>query len=145
VTRINVIDPDELTDQHLLAEYRELPRAVRLALRVRDTAAVLVPTRYTMGTGHVRFFYTRTDWLVDRHTRIVGELQRRGYSPKYVALITPVGPASGWSPDGRDREVNLERLRDRLLSAPWPTFYTFHGVEVQSDFYDRPCDGSSER
>ena len=26
MTRINLINPEKLTDQHLLAEYRELPR-----------------------------------------------------------------------------------------------------------------------
>ena len=65
MTRINPIDPKELTDQHLLAAYREHPRAFALA-----RPGVKVPAKYTLGTGHVKFFYPRTLWLHNQQVKI---------------------------------------------------------------------------
>ena len=141
MTRINLIDPRELTDQHLRAEYRELPRAFPLAtaalLRHRgDPRRVPGPVRYTMGTGHVAFFYTRTDYLSARQLAIIIEMQRRGYSPTHTTAPPPVAgyPLSGWQPDAADIAVSLARLRERLLSPPRPHFYTYEGQPVVADF-----------
>ena len=68
MTRINCVPPSELTVQHLVAEYRELPRIfalVRAAIargeRPDDTRN---PTEYRLGSGHVRFFTAKveSDW-----------------------------------------------------------------------------------
>lgn len=54
MTRINCVPVEELTDKHLLAEYRELPRIFNLARAVEDA-----PTEYVLGTGHMKFFYDK--------------------------------------------------------------------------------------
>lgn len=134
MTRINTIEPSALTDQHLMAEYRELPRVFALTVRARSFKA---PVCYTMGAGHVTFFYTRTDWLSRRQSAIIAELLDRGYQLTHREAPAPIGPPSGWEPDERDREVNLVRLRERLRAAPREGFYTYRGVPVGMDFYDR--------
>ena len=62
MTRINSnIDPKKLTDQHLMAEYRELPMvpaALRKSLRTQSVKTILskIPKRYKLNSGHVLFF-----------------------------------------------------------------------------------------
>lgn len=138
MTRINTIDPAALTDQHLMAEARELPRIFALVLSALAAARSLEgPARYTMGTGHVRFFYTRTDYLHARQTALIAELLARGYNLTHRTAPAPIGPPSHWKPDATDVQVNLARLRARLRGAPREGFYTFHGAPVAPDFYDR--------
>lgn len=135
MTRINVVPPETLTDQHLLAEYRELPRVLPLAAAAVRRGIVLGPPRYTLGKGHVTFFYGRTDYLVGRHTVIVMELLRRGYNlSRREPLVAVAGcGVSRWAPTERDILVNLERLRERLRSRP--DFYTLRGTPASVDFY----------
>ena len=135
MTRINVVPPENLTDQHLFAEYRELPRAFPLAAAALRRGVVLGPPRYTMGEGHVTFFYSRTDYLVGRHAAIVTELLSRSYDlSRTEPLVRVVGyGVSRWQPTERDISVNLERLRERLRSRQ--NFYTLRGQPVSADFY----------
>lgn len=129
MTRINVIPPAALTDQHLIAEYRELPRVFALARPAPDA-----PPAYTLGAGHVRFFYGRTGYLSRRQADIIAECQSRGFN---VAHTTPPAPLANlnadWTPDAAAIGVNLGRLRDKLASAKRP--YTHRGQPVAGDFY----------
>lgn len=135
MTRINVIAPRNLLDQHLFAEYRELPRVFSLA-RAAIGRDVKAPKNYTMGTGHVKFFYDKTPWLAQRHTAIVTELLKRGYDLKRTDALVPVEgyPPSDWSPSPADVEVNMERLRLRLREKNG-AFYTHYKQSVGMDFY----------
>lgn len=137
MTRINLPPPSRLLDQHLMAEWRELPRilpAARLALGRGNIAG---PSRYTLGAGHVRFFYARTGWLAARHAALTAELLDRGYK---LTARPPLAAVSGcdvpWEPDAGDLAVSLARLRDKLHHPPRPGFYTFRGQAVGLDFYD---------
>ena len=49
MTRINLVKVEELSDQHLIAEYRELPRCLKQKVNLKDA-----PDRYTLGKGHVK-------------------------------------------------------------------------------------------
>ena len=138
MTRINTIDPANLTDQHLMAEARELPRVFALVVSAIAAARSLEgPARYTMGTGHVRFFYGKTDYLHARQTALIAELLSRGYNLTHRTAPAPIGPPSHWQPDANDLLTNLARLRARLRGAPREGFYTFRGAPVGADFYDR--------
>ena len=70
MTRINsAINPKNLTDQHLIAELRELPRiftAVNKRLD-KDLSFDDIPKEFTLGDGHVKFFYNKLRFLIDRH------------------------------------------------------------------------------
>lgn len=81
VTRINLVDPKVLSDQHLFAEWREMPR-VATELRKRLVKGPFVQTldSYRMGTGHMLFFYDKMGFLEKRYRKIVRELKRRNYS-----------------------------------------------------------------
>lgn len=122
MTRINVIPPRLLYSKHLLAEYRELPR-------IFDAARVVlvnewVPT-YRMGTGHVKFFYNKLQFLVRRQQSLIDEMIKRGYSPQFTDPANKLtdnhrarGLVNDWYPSRDDVVVNMGRLRERE-----PDFY----------------------
>lgn len=136
MTRINTVEPVRLTDQHLLAEARELPRVFPLAQAAIDVGIVIGPERYTLGKGHVKFFYSRTDYLSRRQTAIIAECLDRGFNLTHRVAPAPLlgCGVSRWEPDAADIAVNLARLRDRLHARPG--WYRYRGVVVGPDFYD---------
>jgi deoxyribonuclease (pyrimidine dimer) len=122
MTRINIVAPSELSRQHLVAEYRELPRIFNLVRKaiVRGEQPRLdeIPT-YTLGRGHVRFFYPRLGFLADRQAALVAEMIHRGYAPAFVDHLRTVHadiPApwwGSWEPDALSIAINRARIWER--------------------------------
>lgn len=111
MTRINCIPVTELTREHLVAEYRELPRVFKLA-RVCP-----VPPEYVLGKGHVTFFYNKLAWCQRRQGQLVDEMKRRGYKPNFDASTLPTaepGLYGDWVPDERAMSLNRVRIKERL-------------------------------
>ena len=90
MTRINLVEPSQLTTKHLMAEYRESPRvftAVRKLVyipspRVGDGWRKFIESNqiapsYILGTGHVKFFYDKLPWLRERYRSICYELRTK--------------------------------------------------------------------
>ena len=116
MTRINCVDPKILVNKHLLAEYRELPRVFKLAKPCSDA-----PKTYTLGKGHVKFFYNKLNYLFLRQIDITLELQSRGFNLRYSPFDLrefwkPVKEElwGDWTPSKTDMEVNLQRIQERL-------------------------------
>lgn len=67
MARINVVHPTVLTDQHLMAEYRELTMVMGSLKRSLNSKNGLppIPAKYTLNAGHVAFFYNKGAWRVD--------------------------------------------------------------------------------
>lgn len=83
MTRINLVPPSELTDQHLFAEFREIkmiPKALSRSLRARGLTGVIksIPSQFTLNTGHVMFFYDKGKYLANRFEELKTELRLRG-------------------------------------------------------------------
>lgn len=69
--RINsAINPKNLTDQHLIAELRELPRIfTAVNKRVEQNKSFDdIPNEFCLGDGHTKFFYNKLLFLLDRHS-----------------------------------------------------------------------------
>ena len=85
MTRINIIIPSELYDQHLIAEYREIFMVAGSLERTLISKAGYkeskVPTRYTLNKGHL-FFYYKGMYLHKRYDAIIVEMKKRGFKPK---------------------------------------------------------------
>lgn len=110
MTRINVVDPGELSNEHLLAEYRELPR-LRHAYPRRSPPDI--PPTYRLGPGHVTFFYDKGAWLQRRHARLRAEMQRRGFRAKLPPLDLSHWPPAAMN-DWTTTEQALRRNRFRI-------------------------------
>lgn len=83
MTRINVVPVAELCDQHLLAEHRELTRIPNCILKGRYSLKGQ-PFKYTLGTGHVKFFYDKLFWLQNRYQQLMTECVARGFNVKDI-------------------------------------------------------------
>lgn len=84
MTRINVVHVEELTNKHLFAEYRELPRAMRRAVlagyKNKPVSSINIAPAYKLGTGHELFFVDKCEWLYNRWLLLRNELIKRGYN-----------------------------------------------------------------
>ena len=86
MTRINAnIEPVDLIDQHLLAEYREMvriPNAVRKICEAGKISEYIAkcPKTFTLGRGHVRYFTDKQKFLRDRFNNIKAVLEQRHYA-----------------------------------------------------------------
>ena len=65
MTRINLVPPEELCDQHLLAEHRELTRIPNAVAKGKYHLKGQ-PAEYKLGEGHVRFFFNKLAFLKKR-------------------------------------------------------------------------------
>ena len=113
VTRINLVHPSELSQQHLFAEFREIkmvPKALQRSLRAamqrhvkangytsdhdlqriaQQTVLSRIPDEFTLGKGHVSFFYDKGFYLFSRYGLIRNELWRRRFNFDQNALLDP--------------------------------------------------------
>nr|AAD33362.1 pyrimidine dimer-specific glycosylase [Chlorella virus] len=94
MTRVNLVPVQELADQHLMAEFRELkmiPKALARSLRTQSSEKILkkIPSKFTLNTGHVLFFYDKGKYLQQRYDEIVVELVDRGYKINVDAKLDP--------------------------------------------------------
>ena len=125
MTRINVVPPSELSDRHLIAEYRELPRVFGLIFKRQEKGhtpeGCNIPSEYCLGKGHVTFFYDKVIWLTLRYKCLVIEMRSRGFNPKYT-LVNPIVDTLGdewwnyYTPTFKALALNRQRIKERTNS-----------------------------
>lgn len=118
MTRVNCVPVGELSTKHLVAEYREIGRIYALAVSAynRGEKPEKHGDRYTLGKGHVRFFYSRLGYVVARHRQLIQEMIERGYNPTYRIVVPPDLPdswARDWVPDEEAMAINRARIKER--------------------------------
>ncbi|MCC2597426.1 pyrimidine dimer DNA glycosylase/endonuclease V [Pusillimonas sp. MFBS29] len=119
MTRINCVPVEELSGPHLVAEYRELPRVFALAQKAALRGSFTQPQAYTLGKGHVLFFYTRLGYLAKRHLALIEEMKRRGYKPTFTGVKPEDFPDlpdsywNDWEPTGDAIQLNRRRIEER--------------------------------
>ena len=116
MTRINVgILPQELTDKHLLAEHREIKRIPNIVSSGRAQLQN-IPETFRLGVGHVKFFYDKLGYLLNRYKEIYKECTKRNfnvvdYSNCWDKIPEPL--MNDYNPSVDDRKIVLERLCER--------------------------------
>jgi deoxyribonuclease (pyrimidine dimer) len=132
MTRINTIDPKHLLDQHLFIEYREITRVAKLARGPKPGEKF--PQQYTLGTGHVTFFYNKGTFLQNRIVLLYNELIARGYKPtlKVYPDHAP-GLHKDWFPSRADHITNLSRLQSKQIERP--SFYKLNSKPAPEMHY----------
>lgn len=130
MTRINLLSASQLADQHLIAEWRELPRVFSIVKKKLDEQKpILVWKHYTMGTGHVRFFYDKLLFLQKRHQELVKEAVKRGFKLSKTEKISlqafPKAYCQDFTPSQEDLAISQQRIQEKLSAKP--DFYTFYG------------------
>lgn len=130
MTRVNLVPPQELYDQHLMAEYREIPMVNASLVRSLNAAKgnpsrLKIPPRFTLNSGHVSFFYNKGKWLKNRLDIVYEELIRRRFnvdiSQRQIDwwMFERNGLwETTWAPEHHDIEVSRERINLRVSQKP---------------------------
>lgn len=116
MTRINLVPPAELCDQHLLAEHRELTRIPNAVARGRFSLAGQ-PADYKLGEGHVRFFFDKLGFLQQRYRALHAECLRRGFKVSNIwPQDLPSDPAlwQDYAPTAAALALNRARIAERM-------------------------------
>ena len=127
MTRINIINPQELTDQHLIAEYREItmvPGSLNRTLNSKiGYQESRVPKQYTLNSGHVYFFYNKGKYLHKRYKELINEMKRRGFNPDSNRLFPDKifkdnNLYNDWIPTIEDYKIIRQRIEERIADKP---------------------------
>ena len=127
MTRINIVSPRELADQHLVAEYREifmvgssLQRSLRSPNWLKTKATL--PKEFTLNAGHVKFFYNKGMYLCNRYDQLVDEMKNRGMNPDPSRIFKkdqwPDELFCDWKPGDKDLDIIRERIAFRIEQKP---------------------------
>ena len=119
MTRINVgIPPKQLTSKHLIAEHRELKRIPNVVAKGRCNLKN-IPLVFSLGKGHVSFFYDKLGYLRDRYRDLYQECINRGFNVQnYEASWNgiPSELMNGYTPTENDVRIITERIAERLAN-----------------------------
>lgn len=137
MTRINVNIPvKKLTDEHLLAEHREIANLPYfLFVSLRSNKSLEIPEKFTLGTGHVKFFMNKMRFALDRYKALHRECLARGFNVRYKGYkwdSVPDEYMGRYFPKLEDREIIIERVRKRLEKSPKP-FFHYHGKRISKE------------
>ena len=116
MTRINSgVKIKSLCDAHLFAEYRELKR---IPNTITSGKAVVkdIPKVYSLGKGHVKWYYPRLKYLHKRSDALYQELLKRGYNVEdYSSCFQSLPPElyNDWD-DTEAKPILVERITERL-------------------------------
>lgn len=126
MTRINAgVNVKALSDEHLLAEHRGL---VRIPNAVSSGKAKLndIPQAFTLGQGHVKFFYNKLGYLKSRYTKIHAECLSRGFCVQDFSASFSKVKLGKWSPSSKDTSLVISRICSNVLKSPKQTYHFSH-------------------
>jgi|LakMenE18May11ns_1017448.scaffolds.fasta_scaffold9959648_48 deoxyribonuclease (pyrimidine dimer) len=141
MVRINIVEPEILTDQHLLAEYVETRMLCSNLLRTLRSKNGFVPAKvppeYTLNTGHCYFFYNKGKYLHDRYLLIKSELSRRGIKNDYdfPTEVWPKDLFNDWVPVEKDFNLVKARITERLQRKIW--WYRYNRLPITELFLNQ--------
>lgn len=149
MTRLNLVPPEELMDQHLFAEFREIkmvPKSLQRSLMASnlrgETYSIFrqgIPREYTLNTGHVKFFYDKGRYLRKRYEAIKAELSRRDINFNEDSLLDPDrvfdSLDDSFNNDYEPTPAAIAIVRSRIAEriAIKPTWYRYYGRSVNKD------------
>ncbi len=117
MTRINAgIKPSSLTNKHLLAEHREIKR-IPNCIRKGKYNLDGIPEYFKLGTGHVKFFYNKLNFLFKRYLDLYEECKNRGFNVEYYGEAWDDTPKELWGdymPTRECIELITNRINERL-------------------------------
>lgn len=138
MTRINsAINPFFLTDEHLLAEHREIKRICdnyykrKLKNKFDD-----IPNKFTLGTGHVLFFIDKPTFTLARYKALHNECKERGFNTEDFS--------SNWNiynnqfkdviyiPTIEDENILKERIKNRIHDTP-KQYWHYYGAAITKE------------
>lgn len=134
MTRINTIPVQELCDSHVLAEIREI---TRIPNTIKSGRAIIkdIPKSFTLGKGHVKFFYNKVGYIERRYNELVIECRNREFEVE--DKLTSFQNISNhlindWNPTPESISLIKNRILERLEGMKYIKYY---GKEVGIEFF----------
>lgn len=130
MTRINSAIPvKNLTDEHLLAEHREIKRLPWcLENAIKSGSIKNIPEKFTLGKGHVLFFLDKQHFIRSRYLDIRMELAKRAFTPQdYLMNWKSVDLTydNDYTPTSEERDLLIERITERIMNSPKKCFHHY--------------------
>ena len=139
MTRINSNIPvANLTDEHLLAEHREIKRLPAFFQKSLSTGSInKIPKNFCLGTGHVTFFLDKGSFTLKRYSDILKECQKRGfnitdYSENWNIYVNDMEYFKEYIPTKEEKILLEERISERILCSSKDTFH-YNGVAISKE------------
>ena len=135
MTRINSAIPVEnLTDEHLLAEHREIKRLPSV-LSKTDKQTVKIPAKFCLGPGHVKFFLNKMGFVFNRYLRLYEECKRRGFDVQYYGdnwfgnddMCKPFW--HGYATTTEEKKLLIDRISERIQDSKKEYFH-YYGKQI---------------
>lgn len=140
MTRINSAIPvTQLTNEHLLAEHREikrLPYAYKLA--VKSGSIKRIPKEFTLGRGHVLFFLDKMTFIMKRYIAIRDECKRRNLAVKdylgnwFTSDFTDECKQD-YTPTEREHDLLVERIKERIAKSQRQYWHYYNKTLTKQD------------
>ena len=137
MTRINLVPPEELSDQHLVAEYREIfmvGSSLQRSLQSPnwEHTKKSIPEKFTLNKGHVKFFYNKGKYLSKRYDELIKEMRRRNMNPDPYRIFKkgqwPDELYKNWRPNHIDLKIVRKRIKTKInLKSDW---YKWNGKKI---------------
>lgn len=137
MTRINSAIPvKNLTDEHLLAEHREIKRLPWCLENAIESGSIKnIPEKFTLGKGHVLFFLDKQRFIRSRYLDIRMELAKRTFTPQdYIMNWKSVDLKydNDYTPTSEERDLLIERITERIMNSPKKCFH-YYGKAISKE------------
>lgn len=143
MTRINSAIPvKNLTDEHLLAEHREIKRLPCCLDNAIESGSIKnIPEKFTLGKGHVLFFLDKMLFIHYRYLAIYHELLERGmkvcfygYNWNSIHLMSQGGVDyyNNYTTTSEERDLLIERITERIMNSPKKCFH-YYGKAISKE------------
>lgn len=131
MARINIIPPELLTDQHLIAEKREINLAISIIRKIKNKN---IPKSYTLNKGHVLFFSNKVKYLKKRYSELEKEIGKRNFvcTSKFVGEDLMEG-SKDFVPSIKDYKIIVERIKSKIKIKP--NWYRYNGKPIDEKKY----------
>lgn len=142
MTRINSgIRLKLLTDEHLLAEHREIKRIPSVYKKRLDNGRGFknLPTQFTLGTGHVNYFIDKAAYTLGRYMMLHEECKERGFDVEDYSKNWEVYNSNDNDfiyndhiPSLKEYELMVERITERLLNTK-KSYWHYYGKQITKE------------
>jgi len=133
MVRVNIIEPKVLSDQHLIAEYREIlllfgTYKSKLGKEIKKSDNNLMHP--------ICFYQDKLLYLKHRHEDLKEEMKNRKFKPKKTIDINDFhfNRLNDWEP----KKEHIERIKERIIQRlnEKPNWYRYYGEYKTPEFFE---------
>lgn len=141
MTRINSAIPVErLTDEHLLAEHREIKRLCNnFAIRKKKNKFDDIPKNFTLGTGHILFWIDKPHFTLRRYWELYHECIFRNFDVTDFSINWYIYKDKiknlefkDYKPCESEKELLIHRIEEKINSSPKPNWH-YYGKSISKN------------